>query len=85
MYGVIAIYPGGSFRTAYVKTDLALDAYLESLPDSSYTEIREPGFEAPHEMCCDGCGGTGPLFPDEHNPFLHKPGCPQGNLLTKSV
>jgi len=82
MYGIVAIYPGGSFRTAYVKTELALDAYLESLPDSSYTDIKEFGFADPHEARCDACGGTGPLFPDEHNPFLHKAGCPQGNFRT---
>ncbi|MFZ1141429.1 MAG: hypothetical protein WAN76_19775 [Candidatus Sulfotelmatobacter sp.] len=77
MYGVVVIQPGGAFRTAYAETTLALDAYLESLPDSSYTDIQGFGFEEPSEARCDPCGGTGPLFPDERTPFLHKAGCPQ--------
>jgi hypothetical protein len=72
MHGIIAIYPGGAFRTAYVKTALALDAYLDSLPDSSYTDIGHD----PYQASCDSCGGVGPIFPDEHYPFRHEDSCP---------
>jgi hypothetical protein len=82
MYGMIFIYPGGAFCTCYRKTDLSLDAYIESLPDSSYTDLQEFGFAQPHETRCDACGETGPLFPDERNPFRHKTTCPQANFST---
>src|SRR5580704_7004323 len=72
IHGIVAIYQGGTFRTAYKKTDSAIDAYLESLPDSSYTDLA-PGSD---ETRCDACGGVGPLFPDEHFPFRHKSNCP---------
>src|SRR6266481_5356298 len=69
MHGVIAIYPGGSFGTSYVKTSLPLDAYLESLPDSSYTDILADGASGPPlESRCDVCDSTGPLFPNQHSP-----------------
>jgi hypothetical protein len=86
-YGLVFIYPGGVFRTGCVKTALPLDAYLESLPDSSYTEIQEiqEFGQLPHKTRCDACGGVGPLFPDEHDPFLHKPNCPQGEFLAKRL
>jgi hypothetical protein len=73
MYGLVAVYPGGAFRTAYVETTLALDAYLESLLDSSYTDIGP----APYETRCDACKGVGSLFPDAHFRFPHKDGCLQ--------
>jgi len=72
MHGIVAIYPGGTFRTAYAKTDLAINAYLESLPDSSYTDTETDTYETR----CDTCGGVGPMLPDEHFPFRHKAGCP---------
>jgi hypothetical protein len=72
MHGIVAIYEGGTFRTAFSKTDLGVDAYLESLADSSYTDIGSQ----PYETGCDVCGGIGPLFPDEHAPFGHKENCP---------
>jgi hypothetical protein len=81
MYGKIFIYPGGAFCTSR-KTDLPLDAYIESLPDSSYTDLREFGFEIPHGARCDACGETGPLFPDEHDQFRHAVTCQQAKFLT---
>jgi len=74
MCGLIAIYPGGTFCTAYTKTGLGLDAYLESLPDSSYTDI---GYPEPYQTRCDACGEIGSFFPDEYFPFPHKIDCPQ--------
>jgi hypothetical protein len=73
MYGIIAIYPGGIFKTAYTETKLGLDAYLESLSDSSYTDIGPN----PYEARCDSCKAVGPLFPSEDFPFHHQPDCPQ--------
>ncbi len=73
MYGLVAIYPGGIFKTAYAQTNLNLDSYLESLPDSSYTDIGRIPFEAR----CDACKGVGPLIPTEYFPFRHRPDCPQ--------
>jgi len=72
MWGIVAIYPGGTFATAYAKTDLPLDAYLNSLPDSSYTDIGPD----PYEARCDTCGGIGPIFPDDYFVFRHKAECP---------
>ncbi len=78
-FWVIAEDPGGTFRTAYVKTNLSLDDYLESLLDSRYADIPEGGMPA-YRTRCDACGEVGPLFPDEHDPFRHKTGCPQGTF-----
>jgi hypothetical protein len=36
IYGLVAIKPGGGFRTAYIETTFSLDAFPESLPDSKY-------------------------------------------------
>jgi hypothetical protein len=85
MYGIVAIYPGGSFRTAFVSTALALDDYLESLPDSSYTDIYEFGCGEAHEARCDACNGTGPLFPDKRVPFHHAATCQQAKFLTMNA
>jgi hypothetical protein len=71
MYGLIAIYPGGTFRTAYAETNLGLDAYVDSLADSSYTDID------PYQTRCNACDEIGYFFPDENSPFPHKVGCPQ--------
>ncbi len=76
MYGVVCIYPGGGFAIGYRETTLALDAYLDSLSDSSYSELTSVD-EPPWQTRCGICGGVGPLFPDEHNPFPHKISCPQ--------
>jgi hypothetical protein len=74
MYGLIAMYPGGTYRTAYAETDLGLDAYLQSLADSSYTDIGSP---EPYQTRCDACGEIGSFFPLENFPFPHKIDCPQ--------
>lgn len=74
-YGIVRVYPGGPFVTGYRKTTLSLNAYLESLNDSSFTEI-DSFDEAPYQTRCDACGEIGPLFPSL-GPFPHKGSCPQ--------
>jgi len=80
MYGLVAIYPGGAFRIACAKTALPLDAHLESLMDSGYTEVQEFG-QTPYQTRCDACGGVGRLFPNQRDPFPHEPNCPQRGIL----
>jgi hypothetical protein len=75
MYGVVAIYPGGAFKTACVKTQFALDDYLGSLDDSNYTEIRE--LEELRGVRCDSCGQVGAILPDKYSPFSHEITCKQ--------
>jgi hypothetical protein len=74
-YGVVSIYAGGTFRTGYRRTPLPLNAYLESLNDSSFTEVDS--FDGlPYQTRCDACKEIGPLFPST-GPFPHKQYCPQ--------
>jgi hypothetical protein len=74
IYGQILIYPGRTFLIEFgPKTDLALDTYLESLPDSSYTDL---GPRPHYETSCDTCKATGPVIPNDHSRFAHKSDCP---------
>jgi len=72
MLGTLAVYPGGSFKTAHIKISESLDEYLESLPDASYTPL-EPDWKRTR---CDECRAVGwLLFGIE--PFPHEPHCSQ--------
>lgn len=77
MLGTLAVYPGGSFKTAYIKISGSLENYLESLPDASYTPIEPTGGIGDYEKtCCDECRAVGwLLFGIE--PFPHEPHCSQ--------
>ena len=76
IYGLLFLYPG--LFTGTLDTDgIPLLEHLRSLPDSSYTDFADDPTVPISLTRCDACGGVGPIFPDEQNPFPHKSGCPQ--------
>jgi hypothetical protein len=81
MYGRVCIYPGGAFRTVFVKTELPLDEYLESLNDSSYTVIED---QASYTARCNVCEQIGNPFPIDISPFPHKANCSQGKAVNET-
>ncbi len=75
MHGLLFLYPG-MFSGTVNAGGKPLEEFLNSLPDSSYTDIGGEE-EPPHLTRCDVYGEVGTLLPDENHPFPHKLECPQ--------